>query len=93
MAEQLALDQVGGHGRAVHLDERLVAARARPLDGAGEELLARAGLAENQYGGVRRRYLLNIAQHAAERRASAEDLVEAPKLDQLLPEVEGLVGQ
>ena len=55
VAEQLALDQAGRQGGAVDLDERLVAPRAGRVDGAGDQLLAGAGLAGDQHRGVGRR--------------------------------------
>ena len=45
VAEQLALDQPCGDGRAVELDEGPVAAGAQLVEGAGDEFLAGAGLA------------------------------------------------
>ena len=45
VAEELALDQLLGDGRAVHLDEGLVLAQAVAVDGAGHQLLAHAALA------------------------------------------------
>ena len=53
--EQLALDEVLRDGRAVHLDERLVAPRRAPVERLRDELLAGAALAgdEDRRGGVR----------------------------------------
>ena len=45
VAEQLALHQAGRDRRAVDLHERSLAARALVVDGAGDQLLAGAGLA------------------------------------------------
>ena len=44
------------------------------MQGAGDELLAGAGLAEEQDGRVGGRDLLDLAQHPAERGARADDL-------------------
>src|SRR5204863_8078708 len=47
MAEELRLDQLRRHGRAVDGDERPVAPRTAIVNGARDELLARAGLAQD----------------------------------------------
>src|SRR5262249_55639907 len=52
VAEQFALDQAGGESGTVHLDKRLVSPLARGVDGAGDQLLAGAGLAGHEYRGV-----------------------------------------
>src|SRR5262249_687870 len=48
VAEELRLQQSLGDGGAVDVDEGPVAARSGLVDGAREEALARAGLAEDQ---------------------------------------------
>ena len=45
VAEELALDQVGGHRAAVEDDERAARARAHVVDRVREDVLAGAGLA------------------------------------------------
>src|SRR5262249_39822068 len=45
VAEELALEELGGDGGTVELDEGAGAAGAGVVDGAGDELLAGAGLA------------------------------------------------
>ena len=57
-AEQLALDQGRGNRRAVHAHHRRRRRRARFVKVRGEELLAGAGLAEEQHRRVRGRHLL-----------------------------------
>ena len=52
VAEQLALDEARGQGRAVDLDQRLTGPPARGVDGPGDQLLAGAGLAGDEHGGV-----------------------------------------
>ena len=52
VAEQLALEQVGGDRGAVDRDERPARAPAVLVDGARHQLLAGAGLAGDQHGGV-----------------------------------------
>jgi len=46
MAEQFALDQLGGQRRAIDLDHNRRAAVAELVDGAGQQLLAGTGFAE-----------------------------------------------
>ena len=55
MAEQLRFEQIFRQGRAVDGHKGLVAAGARGLNGARHKLLARAGLAGNEYRGLGRR--------------------------------------
>ena len=52
VAEELALEEGGGDGGAVEGDEGAVGAGAPAVDRAGEALLAGAGLAEEEHGGV-----------------------------------------
>jgi hypothetical protein len=76
VAEQLALDQPCGDGRAVELDEGPVAAGAQLVEGAGDELLAGAGLAADEHGGVGGGDGFDLLQHPAQGGAPADDLVE-----------------
>ena len=59
VAEQLALQQLMRHRRAVHLDEGGPAARRVHVDAPGHQLLADAGLAAHQHGDVGPRGLLD----------------------------------
>ena len=52
MAEQFALDEVLRQGAAIDGDERHVGPRALVVDGAGDQLLAGAGFAEDQHGRI-----------------------------------------
>ena len=54
VAEPLALEQPRRRGGAVHRHERPAPALARRVNGPRDQLLARAGLAEQQDRGVRR---------------------------------------
>ena len=54
MAEQFVLEQRLRKARAVHDDEGLAGTAARLVDRLGHHLLARAGLAQQQHGGVGR---------------------------------------
>jgi hypothetical protein len=67
--EELAFEEFRRNGRAVHLDERPVAAVALQVDGARNEFLARTGLAFNQHSGEGGRDDLNLIQDGAQRRA------------------------
>jgi hypothetical protein len=48
VAEELALHQIGGDGRAVHAHERPLGTGRQLVDGAGHELLARPVLAQDE---------------------------------------------
>ena len=54
VAEQLALEQALGQGAAVDADVGAGVARAEVVDGAGDQLLAGPGLADDQDAGARR---------------------------------------
>ena len=60
IAEELALDEVLGDGRAVQLDEDAVAAQALRVDGARDELLAGAGFAIDQHAAIGGRHELDL---------------------------------
>src|SRR5262249_12675168 len=68
VAEQLALEQARGYGSAVDLDEGPVAAPARIVDGASNQFLSRAGLAQEEGGRVGRRHDLDLVEDVSERR-------------------------
>ena len=73
-AEQLALHEPGRQRGAVDLDHQAAPARAEPVDGLGDELLAGAGLAANEHRGVRGRDLLHQAQDLLDGGALPGDL-------------------
>ena len=56
------------------------------MDGPGDELLARAGLAGDQHGGIGRRDLGHVGEHRPEGRGGADDLLEHRRLVDLLTE-------
>ena len=56
------------------------------MNGPGEKLLARAALAVDQHGRVRRRYLLDLRRDLLERSAFADDGGHAQTVGELLPE-------
>ncbi len=84
VAEQLALDERGGQGGAVDRDDRPVAAAAAVVEGEGDEVLSGARLAEEEDRRVGRGHLLDLAQHAAEGGAAADDRLEAVHVPHLL---------
>ena len=93
VAEQLALQQPRGDGRAVELDEGPVPARAQVVQGAGDELLARAGLAADEHRGVGGGDRLDLLQHPAQGGALADDLAEVVLGADLLLQVGLLLGE
>ena len=66
MAEELALHEAFGDGRAVQGDERLVAARTALVNGAGDELLARPALTHDAHVGVAPRDLVDLRENLSE---------------------------
>src|SRR5581483_9001629 len=83
VAEQLGFDQLGGHGGAVDGHERAVPARALVVNGARDELLARAGLAENADARLARADPIDLRHHALHGAARPDDLVAADAAPQL----------
>ena len=76
VTEQLALEQRRRHRRAVDRDERLVAARRQVVKRAGDQLLAGAGLAGDQHGGVAVGDPADHLDRLADRGARAGDAVD-----------------
>ncbi len=67
-----------GDGSAVDFDQRVPGALAALVNGAGDELLARAGLPEDEDAGLRRRDDLDLLDHRAHRGAAADELAPRP---------------
>ncbi len=86
VAEDLALEQRLGNGRAVQRDVRLQGPRAELMDGLRDEFLARAGLAPDEHRGSGRRSLFNGAIHLAHGWALTDEAAEAALLAQLPPQ-------
>ena len=78
VAEQLALEQRLGQRRAVHPDERSVATGAREVDLLGEQLLARAALAQQQHRRVGRGRLAGDLELFLQLTALPDQLVPRP---------------
>src|SRR4051794_15785179 len=73
VAEELALEQRLGYGRAVDADHLAPAAGAVAVDRVGNALLAGPGLARNEDTAVARRNLRQIITQCAYRAAFADD--------------------
>ena len=85
VAEHLALEQVGWDGRHVHRHERPVRARAQPMGGAGEQLLAGARLAGEENRQRRPRRALEVAEQDEHGRIARDDAdLQAPAAKALL---------
>ena len=76
MAEQFAVDDVGGDRLAVDLDQRPAGAEAGGVDRAGEGFLAAAGLADDQDRQAVARGLGGDRQRGAEIGRGADQLLE-----------------
>src|SRR5262249_47722102 len=74
VAEELRLEQRLRQRRAVHLDQRPLAARRAAVDQPREHLLAGAGLAGEQHRRARRRHAPRTVARRAQRRALAPPL-------------------
>ena len=74
MAEELGLEQALGDRAAVHGDERLLATRAGAVDGACQQLLTGAALAEDADARVRGGNAARLRQQIFHRRGAGDDL-------------------
>src|SRR5262249_20345132 len=93
VAEELALDQRGRERGTVDRDERSGSAAALRMKGAREQLLAGAGLSQEQDGRGGIGNLADLSQRRPESSRLADDLAEVIGLDDLRLEVEVLGGQ
>ena len=75
VAEELRFEQGLGNRRAVDLDERQASLRAAIVDGAGDQFLARAGFARDQYRASGRRHQLDATDHLGHGVALTDDAV------------------
>ena len=87
VAEQLALDEVLGHGGAVEGDDPLALAGAVLVNGLGDQLLAGAAFAVDQHGGVGRGDPLQPVDHRLHLAAGVDDPLEAEPLVEPLAEL------
>jgi len=90
MTEQLAVDQVFGNRRAVHLDKHFIFAQALHVNRVRHQFLAGARFAVDQHSSVSRRHERNLLPQSLHGNAVAHD--HALRL-QLLPQVEILMAQ
>jgi hypothetical protein len=88
MAEEFAFQQARRNGRTVQLHEGPAAPSAQIVNGAGQQLLAGPGLAEDEHRRVRRRHELDLLQHLLQRGAVSDDLFEVVLGPDLVFEVE-----
>ena len=87
------LEQSARNRRAAQFDEGALAPRAQVVDGARDQLLAGAGLSQNQRRGVGRRHSFHLLENAPQGRALADDLTEIVFGAELVFEVELLFLQ
>jgi len=78
VAEELALEELAGKGRAVDLDERFPAANAALVESAGDALLADAALAADEDRNVGLRDAVDHVPDAEHRRAHRDELARGP---------------
>jgi hypothetical protein len=83
VAEQRALDESFGEGRAIQLDERTVAPVARVVDGASEQLLARSRFPLEENRGAGRGGGRHGLEQPLDLDALADDRALAPELHHL----------
>src|SRR5882757_6731055 len=76
VAEKLGFEKAAGNGGAIDFNEGAIAARTEIMDGAGEELLAGAGFAEQEDGSASGRGELHLSQGTLERGTLADDLLK-----------------
>ena len=95
VAEELGLEQRIGQGSAALGHERLGAAGPVDVDEVGEELLARAGLAEEEHGRLSVEHLARELDGGAEPGVGAHEPVERRRLLAARRRLaaEGVVGQ
>src|SRR2546423_1336932 len=75
VAEELALDELGGDGGAVHLHKGAAGQRRLLVDGAGDELLAGPALAGDEDAALGRRHLGDLPEELLHDRRRADHLV------------------
>src|SRR5262249_19569325 len=93
VTEQLALEERLRDRRAVDRDERAALALAQLMNRAGEQLLPRPGLAEEQDRGAGRRRLLNLPRRLDQRFRLPDDAGKADPLRELLLEEQVLLQE
>ena len=93
VAKQFGFKEAGRDGGAIDFDEGALAARAEVVDGASNELLAGAGFAENEDGGVGGSREFDLGKSTPEELAIADDFLEVEFAANLLFEVQFFDGE
>ncbi len=93
VTEELTLEEPRRNGRAIDLDEGSLAAAASVVNGARDQFLPRAGLAEDEHRRVGRRDGLHVLEDVSERAALADDFPERVLGADLALEVDALLGE
>ena len=97
VAEELAFDQLRRHRGAIQGDERSGFARAALVQGARDQLLAGAGIAQDADAGFAGRDAVHLRHHALHALAGVDDFVLADALAEIsilvfqAPELEDVV--
>ena len=91
--EQFTLDQRRGDRRAVHGNQRLLAAFAGRMDRARHQFLAGAGLAEDEHRRVGLRNLADVVQNPPQRWALADEGLVMMQGLEFFPQQFGFRGQ
>src|SRR3989441_11889908 len=92
-SEQLRFKQPRRNGGAIDLHESALAAGAQAVDGASDEVLARAGLAEDEHGGAGGGDKVHLREGALERGTLTDDFLEIELAAEFFFEVELFFGQ
>src|SRR5215475_10992932 len=87
MAEEFALNQIGGNSAAVYLDKRPLSAWAQVMYGSGDEFLAGSGFAAYQNGCIAGSDLFYAPQNFLERGKSIDNLFQIMRCLALLLEI------
>src|SRR5262244_2342566 len=87
MAEEFALNQIGGNSAAVYFDKRPLPAWAQVMYGSGDEFLAGSGFAANQNGRIAGSDLFYAPQNFLESGTPTDNLFEIMLCLDLLLEI------
>src|SRR6267154_132972 len=83
--EKLAFEKTGRHRRTVHFDEIPAAPRAKLVNRARDNLLARPGFAGDQDGGVCWSHGLDFCEDGAQAAAASHDCLDESRFDTFRP--------
>ncbi len=93
VAEELAFEEAGGDGGAIHFDEGIGGAATEAVNGAGDEFFAGAGFAEEEDGGVAGSDFADALHDGHEGGALSDDFVEAEAGGDFALEIEFFLSQ